>query len=99
VDLSLNHGTLVVTGGPGHSPQTAIVIRKTPRGLSAAGAEHLLLEHQYGRRNHGWTLESCELVQEGGRTYDVYSIKLGGGGMRTLYFDVTDWLTLMKQSL
>ena len=31
MDLSINEGTLVVTGGIGHSPSTAIVIKKTPR--------------------------------------------------------------------
>ena len=45
MDLSINEGTLVVTGGPGDTPQTAIVIKKTPRGLSAAGAETMLLEN------------------------------------------------------
>ena len=42
MDLSINEGTLVVTGGPGDTLQTAIVIKKTPRGLSAAGAEFML---------------------------------------------------------
>ena len=99
MDLSINEGTLVVTGGPGDSPQTAIVIRKTPRGLSAAGAEHLLIVQRHGQRSDAWSVKSCDLIQEAGRTYDVYVITLADGGDRTLYFDITDWLTNVKQAL
>ena len=96
MDLSINEGTLVVTGGPGHSPQTAIVIKKTPRGLSAAGAEHMLLEKWYGKRGAAWTLARQDLVQADGKTYDVYDVVLNDGSARTLYFDVTEWLNRLS---
>jgi hypothetical protein len=96
MDLSINEGTLVVTGGPGDSQQTAIVIKKTPRGLSAAGAEHMLLEKWFGKRGTAWTLTRQELVQAGGKTYDVYDVLLGDGSPRTLYFDVTEWLNRVR---
>jgi hypothetical protein len=92
MDLSINEGTLVVTGGPGDTPQTAIVIKKTPRGLSAAGAEHVLLEKWFGRREVDWTLKSQELKRLEGRAYDVYTVVLARGAERALYFDVTEWL-------
>ncbi len=96
MDLSINEGTLVVTGGPGDSPQTAIVIRKTPRGLSAAGAEHMLLQKWFGQRGTSWTLTRQELVRADGRTYDLYEVVLDDGSKRSLYFDVTDWLARLR---
>jgi hypothetical protein len=92
MDLSINEGTLVVTGGPGDSPHNAIVIKKTPRGLSAAGAEHMLLQKWFGERGKAWTLTRQELIQTGGKTYDLYEVALSNGSERSLYFDITDWL-------
>jgi hypothetical protein len=92
VDLSINEGTLVVSGGPGDSPQTAIVIKKTPRGLGAGAAEAMLLQKWFGERGRAWTLTRQELLQAGGRTYDVYEVALNDGSRRHLYFDITDWL-------
>ena len=93
MDLSINEGTLVVTGGPGDSPQTAIVIKKTPRGLSAAGAETMLLGKWFGQRGKYWRLKAQTLLVADGRTYDVYEVVMSDGAERRLYFDVTDWLS------
>jgi len=98
MDLSINEGTLVVTGGIGHSPSTAIVIKKTPKGLSAAGAEHLILSQRFGKRGEGWTLTRQELVKQDGRVFDAFHIVLADGVERALYFDVTDWLARIQQS-
>ena len=96
MDLSINEGTLVVTGGPGDTLQTAIVIKKTPRGLSAAGAEYMLLGKWFGVRNADWTMKKQEMVQLDGRTYDAYEVVLADGSARRLYFDVTDWLKAFR---
>ena len=71
MDLSINEGTLVVSGGTGDSIQNAIVIKKTPKGLSVAGAEHLFLTKRFGRRGRDWTLEQQDLVRAEGKVYDV----------------------------
>ena len=92
MDLSINEGTLVVTGGPGDSPQTAIVIRKTPRGLGVAAAEQMLLQKWFGERRESWTLAQQQLLQLDGRTYDMYEVLLTDGSKRCLYFEITDWL-------
>jgi hypothetical protein len=92
MDLSINEGTLVVTGGPGDSVHTAIVIKKTPKGLSAAGAEHLLLTQRYGRRGQEWKLTRQDLIKQDGRVFDTFHIVLSDGAERDLFFDVTDWL-------
>ena len=92
MDLSINEGTLVVTGGPGDTLQTAIVIKKTPRGLSAAGAEFMLLSKWYGERQQDWTLKRQEMLQVEGRTYDAYEVVLADGSLKRLFFDVTEWL-------
>ena len=92
MDLSINEGTLVVSGGPGDSIATAIAIKKTPKGLSASGAEHLLLAQRYGQRGSGWTLLQQDLVQASGRTYDVFRIVLPDHSERSIHFDVTELL-------
>lgn len=92
MDLSINEGTLVVTGGPGDTAATAIVIKKTPKGLSAAGAEHMLLQKWFGPRGTAWTLKGQELLKQNGRTYDVYRVTLADDSERSLYFDITEWL-------
>lgn len=98
MDLSINEGTLVVTGGPGDTVQTAIVIKKTPRGLSAAGAETMLLRKWFGERDKNWTLARQAMMQVDGRTYDTYDVVLADGSERRLYFDVTDWLSRLAAS-
>jgi hypothetical protein len=92
MDLSINEGTLVVTGGAGDSLQNAIVIKKTPKGVSAAGAEMLLLTQRYGDRNEDWTLKHQELLRVNTAVYDTYQIVLVDGSERWVYFDVTEWL-------
>ncbi len=96
MDLSINEGTLVVTGGPGDSLQTAIFIRKTPKGVSAAGAELLFLTQRYGQRGRDWTLKHQDLVQANGKVYDTYCVLLTDGTERLLCFDVTGWLNACK---
>ena len=92
MDFSINEGTLVVTGGLGDSFQTAIVIKKTPKGFSAAGAEHLILTQRFGSRDSEWKLTQHDSVMRDGRTYDTYTVVLSDGMQKKLYFDVTDWL-------
>jgi hypothetical protein len=93
MDLSINEGTLVVTGGPGDTLQAAIVIKKTPRGLSAAGAEYMLLRKWFGERGANWTMKRQEMLQVEGRTYDTYEVVLTDGSEKRLFFDVTEWLS------
>jgi len=96
VDLSINEGTLVVTGGPGDSLQNAIVIKKTPKGFSAAGAELLFLTQRYGERARDWTLREQALLKVDSKTYDIYHVVLADGSERSLYFDVTGWLARLR---
>ena len=98
MDLSINEGTLVVTGGPGDTLQTAIAIKKIPRGLSAAGAEYMLLRKWFGERGKNWTLSREAMLQVEGRTYDAYDVVLADGSERCLYFDVTEWLAVLRGS-
>jgi hypothetical protein len=93
MDLSINEGVLVVGGGTGDAPRSAVTIKRAPRGTSAMDAEHLYLTQRFGRHGRGWQLRARELVYEAGRAYDLVRIELTGGDQRTLYFDVTDWLS------
>jgi hypothetical protein len=88
VDFSVNEGTLVVTAGTGEGFESAIVIKRIPKGLSAAGAEQLLLEQQLGRRHGRWSIVHSELVSRDARTFDVVRVAIGGVE-RDMYFDVT----------
>jgi hypothetical protein len=97
MDLSINEGTLVVTGGIGDSASSAIVIKKTPKGLSAAGAEHLVLCQRYGRKDRDWRVAQQSLLKQDGRVYDTFRIALPNGTERELFFDVTDWLARAAQ--
>ena len=92
MDLSINEGTLVVTGGPGDSLQSAIVIKKTPKGLSAAGAEMMLLAQRFGERNKAWTVKKQDLVRVDSKVYDAYHVVLTDGSERSVYFEITEWL-------
>jgi hypothetical protein len=92
MDLSINEGTLVVTGGPGTSLQDAIVIRKTPKGLSAAGAEMMLLTQRYGKRNTDWTVKRQDLVRIDSKVYDTYQVVLADRSECSMYFEVSEWL-------
>jgi hypothetical protein len=96
MDLSVNEGTLVVSGGPGDSAETPIVIKKVPRGVSAAGAEHMLLHKWFGEPEKKWTLRRRELLQMNGRTLDVCRVALNDQSERALYFDVTDLLARVR---
>jgi hypothetical protein len=96
MDLSINEGTLIVTGGPGDSLATAIVIKKTPKGLSAAGAELMLLTQRYGTRNKNWRLKQQDFVRVGSKMYDAYEIALADGSERSIYFDITEWIAKLR---
>ncbi len=98
MDLSINEGVLVVGGGVGDSPRSAIFIKRAPRGTSAVDAEDMYLTQRFGRRGHGWTLVTRELVHDHGRAYDRLRILVGQTDERTLYFDVTDWLAQAEVS-
>ena len=92
MDLSINEGTLVLTGGPGDSIANAIFIKKTPRGLSAAGAELMLLTRRYGERNRDWKLKRQDLVRVDAKVYDIYELVLADGSARSVYFEISEWL-------
>jgi hypothetical protein len=92
MDLSINEGVLVVSGGTGDSPRSAIFIKRAPKGTSAVDAEHMYLTQRFGRYGRAWQLKIRELVHEEARAYDLLRIVLADGDERTLYFDVTDWL-------
>jgi hypothetical protein len=84
MDLSVNEGTLVVSGGPGDSAETPIVIKKVPRGVSGAGAEHMLLHKWFGEPEKKWTLRRRELLQMNGTTLDVCRVALNDQSERAL---------------
>jgi hypothetical protein len=92
MDLSINEGTLVVAGGTGDSLESAIIIKKTPKGLSAAGAEHLFLTKRFGQRGVDWALVNQDLLRADGKVVDAYRVRLADASERMLYFDVTAWL-------
>ena len=91
MDFSINEGTLVVTAGSGDSFETAIVLKRIPKTLSASGAQQILLEQMFGRQRDQWTRVNSELVTRGPRVFDVVTICVATREQR-VYFDVSELL-------
>ena len=97
MDLSVNEGVLVVGGGAGDSPRSAICIKRAPRGTSAMDAEQMYLTQRFGRHGRGWQLRTRELMHHQGRAFDLLRIVIGDGHERTFYFDVTEQLVFRRR--
>lgn len=93
MDLSVNAGTLVVGGGLGDSLRAAVVLKRTPRGMSAIEAEFLYVAQRFGAQRTGWRIEGRHLHRLEGRSFDELRIVLPDGSRRVLFFEVTALLT------
>lgn len=98
MDLSVNEGVLVIGGGVGDSVRSAIFIKRAPKGTSAIDAEQMYLTQRFGRHGRGWQLRTRELVHDQGRAFDLVRIIIGDSDERVFYFDVTEWLALLRKA-
>lgn len=84
-------GGITLSGGPGDTLQTAIVVRGAPNTMAGIRAEYLYLEALFGRKGVAWQLERQALLVSAGRHYDEMRLRLADGTLRTVYFDITDF--------
>ena len=93
MDLSINEGTLVVTGGPGDTLQTAIVIEKDATRPQRGGRGIHAARQMVRRAAEGLDAEAAGDAEVEGRTYDAYEVVLADGSLKRLFFDVSEWLS------
>lgn len=92
MDLTnLKFGDVTLSGGPGDTLQTAIIIHGAPNEMAGIHAEYLCLEALFGREDVDWQLEWQALLSSAGRYYDEMRLRLADGTSRTIYFDITDF--------
>lgn len=78
----------VYGGGDGGSIDTAVLV-SAPNALVGVRAEYEYVELKHGRKDTDWSVESQAIIEQGGRKYDLLSIKLSSGQSQSYYFDVT----------
>jgi len=75
-------------GGNGDSFETAVVVN-TDNSLVGIEAEYAYIANRCGEPDKEWKLQSQGLREHGGKAYDVLTVALSGGEIRTFYFDIT----------
>jgi hypothetical protein len=78
-------------GGAGDSIEQAVIIRGAPDGVAGVAAEYRYLREKFGQQNRDWQLTRQEVLQNGGRVFDVMLLKLADGRQLTVYFDITEF--------
>lgn len=79
--------TIRYSGGPGDSPETAIVINRVPDGKTGVDFEYAFVRE----RMPGWRVAGQALVEKDGRMYDQLDLADAAGRRQSIYFDITDW--------
>jgi len=77
-------------GGNGGSIDTAVLV-SAPNALVGVRAEYEYVGLKHGRKDTDWSVEYQAIIEQGGRKYDLLSIKLSSGQSRSYYFDITQY--------
>ena len=79
------------TGGPGDSPDTAVIVHATST-EKGTPAEYAYVEAQCGKPGTDWMLETQSQSSHEGKEYDVLQVKsLKDGSSRTFWFDISSF--------
>ncbi len=78
-------------GGPGDTPEKAVIIRGAADGVAGVEAEYRYLRDKFGQQNRDWRLGRQALMRKGDRILDVMQLVLADGSKRTVYFDITEF--------
>jgi hypothetical protein len=78
-------------GGPGDTPETAVVILGAPNSMAGVSAEYYYLGNQFGRRNVDWNLKRQSVLNQKGKIYDRMDLELKDGSKKTVFFDITEF--------
>ena len=102
---AIKTGRITFSKNKGESAKDAIVIRKISEveGVHAVCiapfSEHEWLASVFGKENKDWKLERQAYVPIDGKRYDIMTIKLSGGGIKEIYFDITDPFSKLRENL
>jgi hypothetical protein len=78
-------------GGPGDTPETAVVISGAPNSRVGIDAEYYYLMKKFGQPNVDWKLKRQSVLHKNGRHYDRMEIELKDGSKKTIFFDITEF--------
>lgn len=78
-------------GGPGDTPENAVVILGAPDSVEGISAEYSYLEKQFGRQNDDWMLTRQSVLQQNGKVYDRMDLDLKDGTKKTVFFDISEF--------
>ena len=78
-------------GGPGDTPETAVVILGAPNSMAGISAEYDYLGKQFGRRNVDWNLRRQSVLNQQGKVYDRMDLDLKDGSRKTVFFDIGEF--------
>lgn len=76
-------------GGPGDTPETAVIITGAPNSMAGIAAEYQYLGKKFGPRNQFWKLKRQSVMKQNGRIYDRLELELKGGRKQTIFFDIS----------
>jgi len=82
--------TGVYSGGTGEEMDNAIVINLS-NSMAGIRAEYVYLGKQFGQPQTDWKVESQFLRSEGGKHFDILTVSLTDGTIRTIWFDITSF--------
>lgn len=82
---------ITIKGGPGDTPETALVISGAPNSMLGISAEYHVLEKEFGRQNVDWKLKRQSVLRQKGKIYDRMEIELKDGSKKTVFFDITEF--------
>ena len=78
------------SGGDGSAPQEAVVINVFSTAIGIP-AEYAFLEREYGEQNKDWKVSERQVLEEGNRVIERFSIATKGGQTRSMFFDATSF--------
>ena len=78
-------------GGPGDTPETAVVISGAPNSMAGIAAEYSYLKKKFGRENDDWMLTRQSVLQQKGKVYDRMDLDLKNGSKKTVFFDISEF--------
>ena len=78
-------------GGPGDTPETAVIIAGAPNSRIGIDAEYYFLEKIFGQPDVDWKLKRQSVLHKNGKDYDRMEIELKDGSKKDVFFDITEF--------
>ncbi len=82
---------IIFKGGPGDTPETAVVISGAPNSQVGIDAEYYYLMKKFGQPNADWKLKRQSVLHKNGKVYDRMEIELKDGSKKTIFFEITEF--------